>query len=279
MKLFSANLSKFSPNKKFFYSKPSNIKIIKAIIFSLLILFILLISFISFYSKASDANTSKAVEEKHYDYFTDSVNLPYYFQLNAGLSYPKNPEGDFKGSFNRANVYEFEIGYKLGEDFRLGLNLGYRNNLKTKYTTTSVHAHDELMTSNYNYRGSSYSGMLNLSYDITTISSLTPYVNVGAGMSHNIIKGGVVETIGEADSDTYAYPAGKKNNFAYKAGLGTRVAISDSGYINLCYQFVDLGKITSGRVRGLPGGGSENAISKTGNLRSHEVLLGVGYKF
>lgn len=277
MKQFRISLYNFFFSKELSKIKFTNSKIAKIALFCLLSLFILLISFMVLVSTAK-ATTSEA-EKKHYNYYTDIENLPYYVQLNAGLSYPRKPNGDFKGSFSKANVYEFEIGYKLGEDFRLGMNIGYRNNLKTKYSTTSIVEHGLLSTNNFSYRGSSYSGMLNLSYDVVTISGFTPYLTLGAGMSHNIIKGGEVETIYLTDGTTYPYPAGKKNNFAYKAGLGTKLAINDSGYINLCYQFVDLGKITSGRVVGLPSGKSESVTPKTENLRTHEALLGIGYKF
>lgn len=228
----------------------------------------------SFMVKAEDKGN-------HQDYYTtNSASLPYYIQLNAGLSSPKKPKGDFEGNFSKAGVYEFEVGYKLAEDFRLGLNFGYRSNFKNKYSTSSIVGYDQTSTNNFEYKTRSYSWMLNTQYDIVSFSCLTPYLGLGVGMSHNITKGDEIETIGFAEeSDHYTYQAGRKNNFAYKASLGSKFASSDNSYFfDLRYQFVDLGKITTGRVI-TTSLGAEKAISKTGNLRAHEVLFGIGYKF
>lgn len=252
-----------------------NIKLLRNFSLSLNVLITLVLITVTF------AFAVKAEDKDHHsDYYsTDLASFPYYIKLNAGLSSPEKPKGGFEGSFSKAGLYEFEMGYKLTEDFHLGLNFGYRSGFKNKYSTSSVIDYDQISMKNFEYKTRSYSWMLNTEYDVIRINGLTPYLGLGVGMSHNTTKGSEIETIGlNEQSDHYAYPAGKKNNFAYKVSLGNKFESSNNSYfIDLRYQFVDLGKITTGRVVAT-GLGAENTTSKTGKLRAHEVLFGIGYK-
>ena len=205
-----------------------------------------------------------------------------YLRFSAGLSSPKKPEGDFGGKLKRAEVYEAEMGYSLIGNMKLGLNLSYRGKFKNEFSTITSYPGlseepDETIKDNFNFKTKSYAAMLVTSYDLINFGSFTPYLMGGVGMSHNETKGNAIEVVGDSDPENYVLLTGKKNNFAYKLGTGVKFNLSPNFALDLYYQYVDLGKINSGRVA--TGPITVGINPKVAKLRTHEVLLGAAFYF
>ena len=72
---------------------------------------------------------------------------------------------------------------------------------------------------------------------------------------------------------------GTKDNFAYKIGAGARYAINKSFDLDLRYQFVDMGKVTTASGSYNLSGTMVSVPEQTVKLKSQQILLGVAYKF
>ncbi len=223
------------------------------------------------------ASITSAENENYFDNLAEDPNF-YYMQLNVGVSSPSKPKGELIGSLSRSTVYEFEIGYKLYENLRLGFDVAYRPNFTNQSISSTPVGYGQVSLNSYNYKIKSFSAMLNATCDLFTINKITPYINASAGIAHNTTSSTETQTIGgSGKSDTFTYPIGKANNFAYKFGVGTRFEMKKNLYFDLHYQFVDLGKITTSRTEF--SNGVYNTKSQNGRLRSHEALLGLVYAF
>ena len=226
------------------------------------------------------ASSTSALEAEDYQ-------KKYYFQLNTGASYATIPKGDFGDtkSSSWSSLFGVEFGYKLNDQLRASLDISYRPNLTPKNTTLrsaalSHNGHTESSDTFYNtkYQIKSISAMINLNYDIMHINNITPYLAAGLGFTRNTVKENEIEysnhtSDGKLTSTrpVQSHIKSTKNSFAYKLGLGARYTLTQGFDLDLKYQYVDLGKIRAGCTI--------NSPTENGKLNSHEIMLGIVYKF
>ena len=219
----------------------------------------------------------------------------HYIQLNAGRAHGLPPKGDFeKGRMGKSAIYGAEFGYRINDHFRTSLSVDYRNGFSNKYSVSDTFS-GEVKSTNGNLKSvtiknnraskikaSSLAMMANLYYDIITVSLFTPYLTVGVGAAVNKT-GHRVEVIKRIGSYESINTKGTKRNFAYKLGAGTKILLSERFEVDLRYQFSDLGKFQTGRNHESYVDGELRIKARVpkarGKLRSHEVLVGVAYKF
>jgi opacity protein-like surface antigen len=204
---------------------------------------------------------------------TANTDKKYYTQLNLGASVSSsstakvkvgNTTYTAKGNLPLGLV-GLEGGVKLNDNFRVGLGLDYRPGLVTGKVKTNG-------TKEGTLKFKSFSAMVNAYYDITKINSFTPYITIGAGVAKN-------ET-NVSPTNGGLYVAKKTTtNFAYKVGLGSKVAMGNSFDLDLRYQYVDSGKIKFSNTATQNGVSQPVQNIKSFKLRSHEVLVGLAYKF
>jgi len=123
--------------------------------------------------------------------------------------------------------YNVGVGYKFDDNLRADANLKL---LKSKMKTGEA-KHKVAFVNGY--------------YDFKNESIFTPYVTAGLGMTHNTSK-------------TLAH---KHNQFAWNAGLGSKINMSKNVDLDVAYKYSKLGKIEKARIH------------------AHELLAGVVYNF
>ena len=198
-------------------------------------------------------------------------NKDYYAQLNSGISFGQKPKGDFsKGGLGNSGIYGFAVGSKIDDNFSAELSMDYRNGFENKYSTS-----EDNVNYNHSIKVKSLVTMVNGYYNFTDLDdNFTPYVTLGAGISNNKTNNytinGTKTTTGKTSSEVYA--KGSKTSFAYKFGLGSKYKINADFDLDLRYQYVDLGKFTTG-------GSNEDGTKATGKIKSHEIVAGIAYKF
>jgi opacity protein-like surface antigen len=220
------------------------------------------------------------------------LNLPEtfgYVQLNGGPAFNLTGAGMF-GNKNAGNtgVYGIEAGYKFDDYTRASISLDYMpgNNFDSSANENdsgNVGSSSYVETSNNNFKVDSWILMFNGYYDIKNSSDFTPYFTLGAGVAHNKAKSTYTASTsingGGFESDSADLGEATKDNFAYKIGLGTRYSINKSFDLDLRYQFVDLGKVTTASGSYNSSGTVIPVSEQTVKLKSQQVLLGIAYKF
>ena len=205
----------------------------------------------------------------------------YYVQANGGVSISTDASKDVKKKMGNSAIYGLEFGAKVSDSFRAGLSLDYRPNYSAKRTDAyqisegkRMPFHDN-MENAYNYKVKSLVAMANLYYDVTDFNGIVPYVHLGLGVAQNKVKVTVDQYSVDSKADhNYSNASKTRTNFAYKLGLGARHAINEQFDIDVRYQYVDLGKF---KLDNVVKGNSTGSVE--GKLRSHDLLLGVAFKF
>lgn len=215
---------------------------------------------------------------------TQSQNKDYYVQVNAGYVHGQAPKQSFsQGSMGNTGLYGIEAGYRFNQNFRASLSLSYIPDFKNNYSinqTYNTGIADYTKTTNYNTKVKSLVSMLNVYYDIVEINKFTPYITLGAGMSSNKTNSTTSISNGLGKTITGTYSTATHNCFAYQAGLGTRYAINNDFDLDLHYVYADLGKFKTGTsISSSTGKTYNNQTSKTGKLRTQEIIIGFAYKF
>ncbi|MCT4635395.1 MAG: outer membrane beta-barrel protein [Rickettsiales bacterium] len=204
----------------------------------------------------------------------------FYAQLNAGVAYGQKPKGDFsQGTLSNSPLYGFAVGYKFYEGFRADLSLDYRSGFNNNYIDSEVEEDGDTSTTSYNINVKSLAMMANFYYDVVEINGFTPYITTGLGVSRNTT-GQLSEVTTNPSEDTVyvSYPGKIHTDFAWKVGLGSTYKINQNFDLDIRYQYADLGKFKTGNVATLDGSLVETE-RKTGKIKSHEVLMGIAYKF
>lgn len=204
----------------------------------------------------------------------------YYVQINAGASYGQKPKGDFsEGTLGNSPVYGFSVGYKFHENFRADLSLDYRSSFKNNYTYSEIDEDGDTNTTAYNTKVKSLVTMANFYYDIVEINGFTPYVTSGLGFARNKAGDSSEITTNPNEDPVYvSYPGKTYTDFAWKIGLGSKYIINQDFDFDLRYQYADLGKFRTGNVAVVDGENTRDE-RKSGKIKSHEVLVGIAYKF
>lgn len=220
------------------------------------------------------------------------LNLPEtfgYVQLNGGPAFNLTGAGMF-GNKNAetSGVYGIEAGYKFDDYTRASISLDY---MPSNNFDSSANENDSgysgstpyVVTSNNNFKVDSWILMFNGYYDIKNSSNLTPYFTLGAGVVRNKAKSTYTASTsvngGAFESDSADLGEYTKDNFAYKIGAGARYAINKSFDLDLRYQFVDMGKVTTASGSYNASGTTISVPEQTVKLKSQQILLGVAYKF
>lgn len=195
----------------------------------------------------------------------------YYVQINAGASYGQKPKGDFsEGTLGSSPIYGFAVGYKFHENFRTDFSVDYRSSFENDYTTTEVDDGITYTTTN-KIKVKSLVYMANFYYDMDTMSGFTPYVTTGLGVARNSTNNYIANTRGsDGTFDSNVYPKKTTTDFAWKIGLGSKYEINQDFDFDLRYQYADLGDFKTG---------NDGSESLKGSIKSHEILVGLAYKF
>ncbi|MCT4635118.1 MAG: outer membrane beta-barrel protein [Rickettsiales bacterium] len=216
----------------------------------------------------------------------------FYVQGNLGYAMGVAPGGDFsKNTLGDAGVYSAAVGYKFDDHIRMDVSLEYRDGYTNEYMVQRKVVSKLARNGNkakvvYAYstdtqitKVSSLASMMNLYYDIAEINKITPYVMLGAGISRNITdsSGNIVRSDNKSDID-YTISRGTRVNFAWKVGAGLQYRFNNDMSGDFHYQYVDLGSIRTGNIHTI---NNKSSVQHNfqGCLKSHEVLLGVKYKF
>ena len=105
-----------------------------------------------------------------------------------------------------------------------------------------------------------YTGFVNVYYDITNYGGWTPYIGGGIGVAYH-------------DITNVNFPAGSSSgdevDFAWNVQAGVSYDISPAAKLDLGYRFIDLGKAISN-------GAPQTIVD---NLIAHEFKIGIRYHF
>jgi opacity protein-like surface antigen len=213
-------------------------------------------------------------------FIAQAENNGHYIIVSSGIANSTKPKGDFEyNSLGSGKIYSIALGHQFTDNFRADISLDYKPDFVNEYNMSNA---DGSFTSRIGVK--SYTSMVNLYYDFFNKKGFTPYATLGIGAASNKTIN-AQETLKEEETE---FPLSRnyqnKNiiSFAWKIGLGTRYVLSEMLEIDFRYQFSDLGKFrTSSLVNSYYDGKLANSeySSLHGNIKSHDFLLGIMYKF
>ncbi len=190
----------------------------------------------------------------------DDAGKDFYAQINGGYAFGMKSSGSSFTKTGKSFSAGLEAGARINEHFRLGLSFDYLPKFSAKIADDGVY-------SSTNAKVTSFAIMLNAFIDAGDFNGFRPYVVLGAGMSKNKTKD--ITVTDNSTGTTWTGGKSSKTNFAYKAGLGTKYAVTDDVDVDVRYQFVDLGKFQL----------TDNGRTMSGKLRANQIMVGVAYKF
>lgn len=189
-----------------------------------------------------------------------------YVRVDAGFDMlAKNPNSkDYAKEPKASPVYGVGFGYRYNPNFRGDFTVTYRSNFKYSGLNATQDKETQKIQST--------AFMLNAYYDILNYQGFTPYLMAGVGSAYN--KAGKFTQQGIA-----SVKGASKNQLAWQVGLGAQHEITKNIAADLGYKYVNLGKVTTATEYVSTAGTHSFGNAVTGKLRSHEVLLGIAYKF
>lgn len=218
---------------------------------------------------------------------TNKKNL--YLQFNTGVANGLAPKGEFGNKkMGYSPAIGLELGYQINPKFRTSLSLDYLTGFSFTNSATehTYDAEEQIEADEYEsikYKVRSISLMLNAYYDIADINGFKPYLLAGIGYSNNQAKASGIwngtDGVDRIDGNL-CFNNNGKNSFAYKFGLGTRYTISNTIDLDLRYQYVNLGKFSTGLgTESSPYLTQYKNSQSNGKLKTNQFLLGILYKF
>jgi opacity protein-like surface antigen len=213
--------------------------------------------------------------------FAEGNGGNYYVQLGGGASFGLKPGNDMLNKeMGKSGLISAEVGYKIDDNIRIGLGVDYRTGYKftpadDREPYEDAPGVDRIDRSQFKTK--SVSAMVNLYYDFNAGGTVMPYVTVGAGISGNTAKCHgettlVLASTGEKLTEQSEITRSKSHYaFAYKAGLGAQVALSQNIKFDTRYQFTNLGQAKTGTT--------PNLESQKGKMKAHEILFGFSFQF
>ena len=177
------------------------------------------------------------------------------FAADAGI-------GDFDGAkaddIGNLPLFGLGVGYRINPMFRSDLTFTYRGGYGIDGTVGGNRAEGDI---------TSYATMLNGYFDILVdLCRFKSYVGVGIGWAHNKTDTLKDLTAGDSASGT------STDNLAWQAMLGTGVTLTERLSLDIGYRYFDGGEIKwPANASGFTG--------VKGDLKSHEVALGLRYGF
>ena len=205
----------------------------------------------------------------------------YYIKGEVGVAMPQKitvDTDDYK--LKKSAIFGIEGGYKMNDNLRFGLGIGFINKIKPKDTV----AGDPKISTIF--------AEVNGYYDIADFNGFTPYLTAGVGISRNKFKmsGGGSSSVNfqstNEGSDTLGFPdkgnrrvdqsfssndsssssSEKKTGVAWNVGIGGMYNIDPDFAVDLTYRYRDLGKVKYDK-------------DNSKKLKSHNITVGVVYKF
>lgn len=137
-----------------------------------------------------------------------------YLRADLGMAKPTFKK---KGSTQTVDskfkpMYNVGVGYKFNDNFRSDVNLQLSNS-KSSFV-----------------KGKSTVGVVNSYYDFKNDSIFTPYVTAGVGIAKHTSK-------------TSTSKLKSPTNFAWNAGLGSKINMTSNIDLDVSYKYASLGKI------------------------------------
>ena len=207
-----------------------------------------------------------------------------YVRGDAGISIPTDLGGTYKSgglkSLDNSAYFGLGAGYRLNENFRTDLNIGYMNEFKLSKSFKGSNGGDT-----FKQKINSMSVILNAYYDICDYNNFIPYVTAGIGGARNKTKKATevfTNADGSAVTQTLTQAGKSKTNFAWNVGLGVMYKFQDNFYVDLGYKYNDLGDLETKKMAvsqtaaGVQGNTTSAFKSK---LKVHNITLGVIYAF
>jgi opacity protein-like surface antigen len=191
--------------------------------------------------------------------------------LDGGVSYAekfKDKEGRddyFNKRPRSAPVYKAKVGYRFNEYLRTYVSVAQIGQHKFTHVQDSGEVNSQKVSSTV--------GMLNVNYDLVfaRLKDFTPYLTLGVGAARN--------KAGNYDVSSLGYISGKKKtNFAWTVGLGGNFDITKTFFMDLSYQYYDLGKVTTSNQALINGnvGGTDPVKTK---FKTNAFTMGLGMNF
>ena len=208
---------------------------------------------------------------------------PYYFELGLGKSngYIPHNDGMPSGKYDGAYVSSIALGSQFNDHIAFELELGYRGDFNNDDKSYKTYLSDQATAST---SITSLSAVINgYYYYYNEYLGFRPYITGGVGGAINKT-GQFKMTYKDGDNSNAVVAEGEKTaSFAWKIGTGIKYQLNNKFEVDLRYQFLNLGNVKQKSSQSSYYNdedlGSENITSKNSILKSHEVLVGIVYKF
>jgi opacity protein-like surface antigen len=214
----------------------------------------------------------------HEDDTSIASNARFYLRGDLGYSWYQTPSLSEDGvsltdvSIGRNWAFGGGIGMYLSPNWRTDLTIERRND---------VDIHGFMPSSDVNIEGTrdfsvvSNVVLANLYYDFSGRAGFNPYLGAGIGWASNQAHhGSAVDTCGcvsAIEDDT-------QTSFAWGLMAGVTRELDRGFSLDLGYRFLDVGKAHTGNiVNSTTNAAIDNTDPATGDLRSHEVRVGIRY--
>ena len=179
----------------------------------------------------------------------------------------------FPSSIGNTFIVGGKLGYRISSQFRADFSLEHLSSSKVSGHSTSTPP--STGTANLD----SFLVLYNVYYDVTSLPALgllQPYFTAGMGIARNSL--GV--TSGDAGpAGPFAITGNARNNFAWDAGIGLALPLSEHLTADLGYRFINLGELRSGTTLSIAGQSLLVTASQTGSAYVHAVTFGLRYYF
>lgn len=204
-----------------------------------------------------------------------------YVGVRSGAVFPGNTRGntDLKSvSGDTTYTAGIFLGRKINN--RFSVEVEYMNRGKSDINSSSLLSESNIENS---WSVKSNSLMLNLSADLMTGNPATPYIKVGIGASRNESgKYTYSETVGGIPATT-TWDSKTVTKFAWQAGFGVNMSLSEAIDANIEYALVSLGEFKTKNSSMYVSDGLEipndNVSPKTGKLRDQVLTFGLRFRF
>lgn len=208
---------------------------------------------------------------------------PYYVEFGFGRSNGYVPyTGELpSGHYGGASVSSIALGKKFNEHIAFDVDLSYRG----EFTNND----DKIDTVNGLQDGdvsiNSLTAMLNgYYYYYNKFPDFRPYITAGAGISRNKSSNLVVSGVNEDNEPNSTVTSGETTtSFTWKLGAGLKYKLDEKFELDLRYQFINLGDVKMSDSSSHYSNGNYvanyNVTNKSSRLSSHEILVGIAYKF
>ncbi|EOC7102996.1 invasion outer membrane protein Tia [Escherichia coli] len=226
----------------------------------------------------------------------DRGKTGFYVTGKAGASVVTQTDQRFRQDFGD-DVYKYKGGDKNDTIFGAGLAVGYdfyqhynvpvrtevefygrgaadsRYTLDTWYSPMVGGGREDTQN-----RLSVNTLMVNTYYDFRNSSAFTPWVSVGLGYARIHHKATYTDTSwnksGEVSDISALHYPGYDNNFAWSFGAGVRYDVTPDIALDLSYRYLDAGD-ASVSYKDEWGDKYKSEV----DVKSHDIMLGVTYKF